>query len=181
MALSWFPRETDFFATLEAITEPLGSTPAALAGGSTAGASALDLLDRMVDELDKTFVTPFDREDLFAVAASLTEVRLAVDGLAAHTGRGELGARESTLGAIHEACGGLDRMVKLLRSFAKHRDEAKALLATLRRGPAEAEARLRRDRSATPGDPATDDDLLRVLDRCGAAVRSLTVLFVKGA
>lgn len=91
----WFlPRQDHFFTLLEQIAERITAAAAIFGELSSASgheqfanislrlvpieAEADQLCHRMFDELDKTFVTPIDREDLAALTKALDDV---IDGM----------------------------------------------------------------------------------------------------
>ena len=197
MPFRLIPREAKFHDLLEELSSRLPMASTALLSRGPMPPGSGDPVDRMIVALDESFITPFDREDLYRLASTLEGVGHAIEAIGDHlaaTGAGpdDLGVGPA-LRAVHECCTRLDAAVRALREAARNADD-------LRRLPREVVALTREaDRSLRAGladlDTVADrDKLAAVLRRrdldlalrttinaCREAGRAVTVIVVKGA
>ncbi len=195
MPLHLIPREAKFFDLLEGLSSPLADRSAALAGRSAApadpeaGAGPADAIGRMVAALDASFITPFDREDIYRLAVALVDVRSTIDDAAHRLGESEdTSGFAAALGAIVAICTGIDAAVRALRDPSKNAEGLRGHLVAIERDVDAAARRLpadgpegREDLAAGLRRIGIEASVRRALDACREAGRAVAVVVVKGA
>jgi hypothetical protein len=197
MAIRLIPREASFDGLLEGLSARLPRASAALASsGEPPGPDeANEAVWHLVERLDKTFLTPFDREDLYRLADALARAEEAVVESVRRISGHESGRDSPGIGAAITAIGecstSLDEAVRGLPSLESRGDDLRGRLRTVDRRTSEA-GRAIRGVDDRPGHEIEDlaaillrrdlrAALGRALDALRDAGRAATVIVVKGA
>ena len=103
----------------------------------------------VVNRLDRTFITPIDREDIFRLASDLDDVIDAIDGVARRTQLFKVGpapdAAKRLTAVIQQVVGALLKSVEHL----KNRDGVMEASTTARPGPSSSSRPIRTDLSSS--------------------------------
>jgi predicted phosphate transport protein (TIGR00153 family) len=156
--------------------------------------AADEVVERILQALDRSFVTPFDREDIHALATSLDDV---VDNME-ETGhrftvfRIERPTQEARAlaGIVRECCTHLEAAVRLLRDVAANAERIQTHLREISRLENDADKIYRDQESAlfaTPPDLLTliklrelYSRLEETVDSCRAAANVISGIVIKG-
>jgi len=210
MRFSFIPREMKFFDMFDLFAGTL----------SQAGAKFLDMLthfdnlvkrgldikkeeeaadaivEKIIKALDRTFITPFDREDIHNLATSLDDI---MDNLEETAHRFEVFRIEKPTRAaiqlaaiIAECCQHLDHAIRQLRNMRKP-EEIQACILDISRLENEAD-RLYREVDAALFDNTTPQDVLTLIkwrelygwleetvDACKEAANHISEIVIKGS
>jgi uncharacterized protein Yka (UPF0111/DUF47 family) len=153
-----------------------------------------EVVGRIIVALDRTFITPFDREDIHALATELDDVMDNMEETAYRfvEFRMEQPTPEAVALAriIQECCGHLAQAVRLCRNL-KHVDTIQRSLQQITRLENEADTIYRDSDSALFANPPDTLQLIKLrelyawledtVDACKDAALVLTTIIVKGA
>ena len=210
MAFSLIPRETKFFDMFEQMTATLTRAAGKLLDMLTEfddlAVRGLDikqeeengdaLVEKILQALDRTFITPFDREDIHNLATTLDDV---LDNLEETAHRFEVfridrptRAAISLASIIKQSCGHLEDAVRGLRKM-KRPEEIQQRILDISRLENEAD-RLYREVDAALFDDAKPDEVLRLIkwrelyawleetvDACKEVVHVVSEIVIKGS
>ncbi len=197
MAIRLIPREASFDGVLQDLAARLTRASSALgSGGEPPGPEgAREAVWELVERLDRTFLTPFDREDLYRLADALARAEEAIAEAARRAFRRPTGREADGIGqaiaAVGECAAGLDEAVRILPELDSKGADLRERLRTVDRRASEAGRSLRADDD--PADPGCEDlaetlrrrdlraALGRALDALREAAHAATVIVVKGA
>ena len=210
MRFSFIPREMKFFDMLDEFATTLTRTGAKFLDMMTRfdnlAARGLDIkkeeeaadaiVERVIKALDRTFITPFDREDIHNLATSLDDI---MDSLEETAHRFEVFHIEKPTRAsiqlasiIAESCQHIEHAIRLLRNMNKPEDIHAHILEVSR---LENEAdRLYREVDAALFDNTTPEDVLTLIkwrelygwleetvDACKDVANHISEIVIKGS
>jgi uncharacterized protein len=153
-----------------------------------------EVVSRIITALDRTFITPFDREDIHALATKLDDILDNMEETAYRFVEFRIDKATAEAAAlariIQECCGHLAQAVRLCRNL-KHVDTIQKSLQEITRLENEADTLYRDSDSALFANPPDTLQLIKLrelyawledtVDACKDAALVLTTIIVKGA
>jgi hypothetical protein len=158
------PRETSFHDLLEGQADRVVRASVLLIGrGEGPAGDPQEAVDRMIEALNQTFITPFDPEDLYRLSVALADVEAAIVEASRR-------AVEVAVAPMHAGGNKLAEAVGMLRDLGRRGEALRETLREVARVTAEGVLALN----------DSDAAARRALEACRDAGRVLTVIVVKG-